>query len=119
MAETKSTDVTLVAPGVGVGTPSRKEVVNQLSHYFGPIGQLGDVDADRLLPSEIQTLPAAYRGRSKFLMSKLEKLVVQDDHWIFTRLFPFEYTEDLHVSWEYLRLGVSFSFSLSLSLAYP
>ena len=52
--------------GLSTGTVTRKEVVDALAQYFGPIGQAGDVGADRLLPREILTLPEAYKGAFPF-----------------------------------------------------
>lgn len=96
----------IAAHGLSSKSVERKEVTDAMERYFGPMGVVGDAKADSLLQNEILTLPEAYKGRVKWLMSKMESLIIDDSHWIF-QAFPWEYSEDINVAWEILKFDRS------------
>ena len=74
---------------------------NKWDPFFGtPEGYHEDVRADDQLAHETYNLPKAYEGRNKRLEDILDFMIRSEDEFYTRELLPWEYTEDLHITWD-------------------
>jgi len=98
----------------GLGTLTTGENQHPLSNFFGPThGHHEALRADDQLSHETYNLPRAYVGKNKYLEEVLDFMIRKEDAFYTSRLLPWEYTDDLHISWEI------FSFNRTLADLEP
>lgn len=69
--------------------------------FFGtPNGYHAEVRADDQLSHETYNLPKAYEGKNKRLEDVLDFLIRKEDEFYTRDLMPWEYTDDLHITWD-------------------
>jgi len=74
---------------------------NKWDPFFGtPEGFHEDVRADDQLSHETFNLPKAYEGKNKRLEDILDFMIRKEDEFYTRELLPWEYTEDLHITWD-------------------
>lgn len=74
---------------------------NKWDPFFGtPEGYHEEVRADDQLSHETYNLPKAYEGRNKRIEDILDFMIRKEDEFYTRDLLPWEYSEDLHISWE-------------------
>jgi hypothetical protein len=88
--------------------------MHPLSNFFGPVhGTHEQLRADDRLSHETYNLPRAYVGKNKYLEEVLDFMIRKEDEFYTARLLPWEFTDDLHISWEI------FSFNRTLADLVP
>jgi hypothetical protein len=79
---------------------------NKWDPFFGtPEGYHEEVRADDQLAHETYNLPKAYEGRNKRIEDVLDFMIRQEDEFYTRDLMPWEYTEDLHITWDVWRFN--------------
>ena len=74
---------------------------NKWDPFFGsPDGYHEEVRADDQLSHETYNLPKAYEGRNKRLEDILDFMIRKEDEFYTRELLPWEYTEDLSITWD-------------------
>ncbi len=97
-----------------LGTLTTGENDHPLTSFFGPYnGHHEDLRADSQLSHETYNLPRAYVGKNKYLEEVLDFMIRKEDEFYTSRLLPWEYSDDLHISWEI------FSFNRTLADLVP
>jgi len=97
-----------------LGTLTTGENMHPLSNFFGPVhGTHEQLRADDRLSHETYNLPRAYVGKNKYLEEVLDFMIRKEDEFYTSRLLPWEFTDDLHISWEI------FSFNRTLADLVP
>ena len=105
--KSSSTDASL-------GTNTTGENAHPLTNFFGPVhGHHEGLRADDRLSHETYNLPRAYVGKNKYLEETLDFMIRKEDEFYTSRLLPWEFTDDLHISWEI------FSFNRTLADLVP
>jgi len=100
-------------PTVGSNATGENNL-NPLSSFFGPTnGHHEKLRADDQLSHETYNLPDAYKGKNKYLETVLDFMIRKEDEFYTSTLLPWEYTDDLHVSWDI------FSFNRTLADLEP
>ena len=99
---------------VSIGTNTTGENAHPLTNFFGPIqGHHESLRADDRLSHETYNLPRAYVGKNKYLEETLDFMIRKEDEFYTRSLLPWEFTDDLHISWEI------FSFNRTLADLVP
>ena len=97
-----------------IGTLTTGENSHPLTNFFGPVhGHHEDLRADDQLSHETYNLPRAYVGKNKYLEETLDFMIRKEDEFYTRSLLPWEFTDDLHISWEI------FSFNRTLADLEP
>ena len=97
-----------------LGTLTTGENSHPLTNFFGPTsGHHEALRADDQLSHEIYNLPRAYVGKNKYLEETLDFMIRKEDEFYTRSLLPWEFTDDLHISWEI------FSFNRTLADLEP
>ena len=79
---------------------------NKWDPFFGtPEGYHEEVRADDQLQHETYNLPKAYEGRNKRLEDVLDFMIREEDEFYTRDLLPWEYTEDLSITWDVWRFN--------------
>ena len=97
-----------------LGTLTTGENSHPLTNFFGPVGGHHEkLRADDQLSHETYNLPRAYVGKNKYLEETLDFMIRKEDEFYTRSLLPWEFTDDLHISWEI------FSFNRTLADLEP
>ena len=97
-----------------LGTLTTGDGAHPLTNFFGPVsGHHEKLRADDQLSHETYNLPRAYVGKNKYLEETLDFMIRKEDEFYTKSLLPWEFTDDLHISWEI------FSFNRTLADLEP